>query len=198
MLACCLAGLLTACSAAAADGGGAQPVERLPAPGAADVPGQGEVSASVARVEAVAPPALPEAARAQDHLGATAFVRHWWDQFNVAYATGDAVALKVISTQECVFCQSVIDDVEARAAAGERTEGGEISVLDVAAPPDVGQWSTYRVMGIAEQSPGVVRVPGQAEPDVIERSALSFDVLVVRQGDRWVNDGVALNAVANQ
>jgi hypothetical protein len=194
VLACCMAGLLTACSAAA----GARPVERLPSPGvdadqaAADAP-EADGGAS-----AVAVPDLPEAARAQDHVGAAAFVRHWWDQFNVAYATGDAAALRAISTQECVFCQSVIDDVEARAAAGERTEGGEISVLDVAAPPDVEAQPAYRVIGVAAQAAGAVRVPGQVEPDLIEPSRQSFDVLVVRDGDHWVNDGVALHDVTDR
>lgn len=197
MLACCLAGLLTACSAAAGDGG-AQPVDRLPTPGVDADPAAGDGQGTGAGIPAVAAQDLPEAARAQDHLGATAFVRHWWDQFNVAYASGDATALRAISTQECVFCQSVIDDVEARAAAGERTEGGEISVLDVAAPPDVEAQPAYRVIGVAAQAAGAVRVPGQVEPDLIEPSRQSFDVLVVRDGDHWVNDGVALHDVTDR
>lgn len=197
VLACCLAGLLTACSAAAGDAG-ARPVEQVPSPDVDADRAEADAPEADGGASAVAAPDLPEAARAQDHLGAAAFVRHWWDQFNVAYATGDAAALRAISTQECVFCQSVVDDVEARAAAGERTEGGEISVLDVAAPPDVEAQPAYRVIGVARQAAGAVRVPGQADPDLIEPSVQSFDVLVIRDGDRWVNDGVALHEVSDR
>lgn len=195
MLACCLAGLLTACSAAAGDGG-AQPVDRLPTPGVDADPAAGDGQGTGAGIPAVAAQDLPEAARAQDHLGATAFVRHWWDQFNVAYASGDATALRAISTQECVFCQSVIDDVEARAAAGERTEGGEISVLDVAAPPDVEAQPAYLTIGVISQSAGVVHVPGQENPDPLSATETPFQFLVTWEHEGWRADGVSLEASA--
>lgn len=63
-----------------------------------------------------------------DEAGAEATARYFLDLYAYVYATGDLDAWRELSHPECVFCASVIANVEEQVAAGHRSEGSQMAV----------------------------------------------------------------------
>ncbi|HYF74732.1 MAG TPA: DUF6318 family protein [Nocardioides sp.] len=73
----------------------------------------------------------PERPAAMDEVseaGAEAVARYFLELYPYVYATGDLTAWRELSHPECVFCASVISNVEEQVAAGNRSEGGGMTV----------------------------------------------------------------------
>jgi hypothetical protein len=118
------------------------------------------------------PPALPPEATTPDAAGAAAFVRHWFDLVNYAYATGDTAPAQALSDPDCETCINLIKTIEDQYRDGGRIEGGQLSVLSADAPtPQAGEVAlvTTRVAQAALRgisSAGDVVVAEPADPGV--------------------------------
>lgn len=83
------------------------------------------------------PPPLPPLAANPDDVGAAAFVRHWFDLANYAYATGDTAPLKSASEADCQACSDIIGTIDEQHSDGGSFRRGLITVTVAEAPaPD--------------------------------------------------------------
>ena len=178
-----LAGGLAACTGddrAPTPAATSAPVEQTPSPTPTPTPTPTPVD------PAAVPPERPSAMDTVDTAGAEAVAQYFLQLVPYAEATGDIAALEALSHEECIFCRSVLDGVDALVAAGLLHSGGlptfaGVSALEV----DAGAWWTVDVD--LTQSPievldaaGAVAAPGQPE-------SLSYhmDVAVVFDTKGW-------------
>lgn len=176
-----LAGLvLVACSSGAAD----EP-ERTTSTSAAT-----SEAAATPTESTPAPPQMPPEAREATPEGAAAFVRHFFQLVNYAYATGDTEPLRRASHSDCETCASVVDQVEQRYSTGGRISGGEISVVSAQAGPidDVGislVTTAYDQASLTElDADGNVVTTGSGEDDSVIAFYAEF------AGDEWRAFGI--------
>jgi len=130
----------------------------------------------------------PERPAAMDEVseaGAEAVARYFLELYPYVYATGDLTAWRELSHPECVFCASVISNVEEQVAAGHRSEGSEMTVDSLVAV-EVVAGSRYGVDAYVTEGPSSERdadgnlVRERREPQEISVVfALFFD-------DGWV------------
>lgn len=80
-------------------------------------------------------PVLPEVAKTETKEGAEAFTKYWFSVLSYACETGDTVALSKLSKAECIFCQGLVDDIEAAWAEGKWISGGQIDIPVATAKP---------------------------------------------------------------
>jgi hypothetical protein len=74
---------------------------------------------------------MPDEARTQDAAGAEAFVRYYIELINRTGTTLDAAPLRNFS-DGCDDCDRIASNAEANAEAGNRYEGGHITIVEVA------------------------------------------------------------------
>ncbi|MDD9207576.1 DUF6318 family protein [Georgenia sp. 10Sc9-8] len=77
------------------------------------------------------PPPRPEAMDDDGTAGAEAAAEYFISLYPYVYATGDLTEWRELSDPECVFCTSVIENVEELHDEGGYQVGGEISVRGV-------------------------------------------------------------------
>lgn len=116
VLACAWAGLLlVACTGPDGD---PSPDPTSPTPSA---------TASNPAPSTSAPPARPAAMQRQDVEGAIAAAQYFLELYPYAYNTGDLTEWRAMSHPDCIFCASVIDNVEELHAAGGYQSGGSVT-----------------------------------------------------------------------
>lgn len=81
------------------------------------------------------PPALPDAATRNDEAGQLAFIEHWWDLYNYAYATGDPGPLMAISDASKSSNSALAADVKRVHSEGRHVEGGGYRVVQTVRLP---------------------------------------------------------------
>jgi len=69
-----------------------------------------------------------------DAAGAAAFVRHWFDLVNYAYATGNTEPVVAVSTPKCESCSNTVATIDDQYSNGGRIEGGQITVVGAESP----------------------------------------------------------------
>lgn len=127
---------------------------------------------------------VPTAARANTAQGATAFVRYWYEQLNLAYATLDADALDNLSDPTCQSCRGYIKNIRSIAAARQEARGVEFEVLAAEAPPLDDQIPLVSVL--YRVSPyTIVSTDGQIVDESDGDDRLVADVQLKRQDDGW-------------
>lgn len=96
-----------------------------------------------------------------DVEGAKAAAQYFLSLYPYAYNTGDLTEWRAMSHPECVFCASVIENVEALHAQGGYQTGGEITWLSVeGAGATTG---TASVDAVAEQTPTALVIGSEVE-----------------------------------
>ena len=130
-------------------------------------------------------PERPEAMATVDVDGAVAVARYFLALYPYVYATGDLEEWRALSHPECVFCASVVTNVESNAAAGSVTEGGLMSITSLSAMEiDPGLW--YSAVGSLTEGPGTVR---DAAGVVVDQRPASSDYDVtfalIYEGAKW-------------
>ncbi|MEX0426885.1 DUF6318 family protein [Nocardioides sp. DS6] len=91
-------------------------------------PSPSAVSSSAAPADDLAPPEMPEAAKAHTVAGAKAFVRYFWRAANYAQTTLDASLVASLASENCTGCTGGVEFVE-RVKKGRGTiRGGAITV----------------------------------------------------------------------
>jgi len=82
--------------------------------------------------EATVPPERPDLSQV-DAETAEALAVYFLQLYPYVYATGDLTDWRALSHPECIFCASVIGNVEKMHAAGNHSEGGLVAVGEVEA-----------------------------------------------------------------
>lgn len=127
---------------------------------------------------------MPPEALAADADGAAAFIRHYFDLMNYAYATGDLAPVQAIREPGCEACRGMEEIIKEGYAPGQHIEGGQNSVVDVAVPPEDPAAGMGAVV-VLDVTAGRVVGPGaevvrdiEAEEDLVIR-------FLVRHDDAW-------------
>jgi hypothetical protein len=99
------------------------------------LPSAGATEPSEAELPPLGPADLPmpDEARTQDAAGAEAFVRYYIDLINRTSTVMDAAPLREFS-DGCIDCARIATSTENAAAAGQRYEGGEMTIVEVGRP----------------------------------------------------------------
>ncbi len=116
-----------------------------------------------------------------DVEGAKAAAQYFLSLYPYAYNTGDLTEWKAMSHPECVFCASVIENVEALHAQGGYQTGGEITWLNVEGAGNAST-GTASVDAVAEQAPTAQVIGSQVEEiSAGGRASVYIDLI-------WSND----------
>lgn len=131
-------------------------------------------------------PERPTAMNTFDSAGAEAVAVYYMDLYAYAYATGDLEEWRALSHPDCIFCRSVIEHVEAQAAAGQHSTGGTVLITDVSSlETDPGVWWSIDLEVV--QAPADVRdnATGAVLSQRVDEVAYHMDLAIARDGDRW-------------
>lgn len=101
-----------------------------------------------------APPERPAAMDRDDIEGAIAAAQYFLELYPYAYNTGDLTAWKAMSHPECIFCASVVENVEELHAAGGYEVGGDIVIESLTASEPVAGNEYFAVDFSLGQEPG--------------------------------------------
>lgn len=72
---------------------------------------------------------------ADDAAEAEAFARSWYAAVNAAYASLDSRTLRSMAASECLSCARLADSLDRSAAAGQKYQGGTVTIRSAASPP---------------------------------------------------------------
>lgn len=147
------------------------------------------ISESTTSEPTVAVPEMPAEAAEPTAEGAEAWVAHWIDLLNYAYATGDTEPLIGISGSTCDVCSETAEEIDAVFDGGGYIEGGLVSTTSVRSPaPDID--AVVNVSVTYSQSDGVnISGDGVEERfDGIDSTNVAF-VMVFDQGS-WNLQGI--------
>ena len=118
--------------------------------------------------------------------GAEALAVYFLNLYPYVYATNDLTEWKVLSHPECVFCKSVIDNVEKQIAKGERSTGGTLEFTSTTANEvNPGVWYSAELRG--KQNPWAVH---DANGKLIDEQTVAknhtFIFALVLQDGAWL------------
>ena len=129
----------------------------------------------------------PERPAAMDEVsaaGAEAVAVYFLQLYPYVYATNDLTEWRELSHPECVFCASVITNVEEQVAAGNRSAGGLVEIESVAAT-EVSD-GFYNVEVIATQEPSVEYGPDGEVVEQSEGSRSLLTLVIVTSDSGWL------------
>lgn len=180
-----LVGALAGCS----EGSGTQPTptDAASATAATSTPSVTDEPSSspTADVPEVPKPVPSDAMRRDDVAGAEAAAVYFTELYPYVYSTGDLTEWKAMSHPECIFCNSVIENVEELVAAGELLRGGEIEILQVESSDPAPGYEFFAVdLGIRQQP--TVRVGNGAESTDSPGGETLLKLAVGRVSDQWI------------
>ena len=135
---------LTGCTGQAED-----PPTTTPATSAA--PSPSATPTDTPTPDAATPPERPDMSQV-DAATAEAVARYFLELYPYVYATGDLTEWRALSHPECIFCASVITNVEEMVAAGKSADGGEVTAAITAAELSPG---TFAIGGSVDQASGI-------------------------------------------
>lgn len=93
-------------------------------------PSPSETPSPTPTPDAATPPERPDMS-VVDAATAEAVARYFLELYPYVYATGDLTEWKALSHPECIFCASVVTNVEEMVAAGETVNGALVTISDV-------------------------------------------------------------------
>lgn len=138
-------------------------------------------------------PERPAAMDTVDVDGAAAVARYFLELYPYVYATGDLAEWKAMSHPECIFCASVVTNVEAERAAGGRSDGGLVTIRSstgVDIRPDY-----FTITLEAQQGPSNEYGPDGAVIDHSDGSDAIITVIVLSEPAGWVIRGIEVQPV---
>jgi hypothetical protein len=170
---------LTGCSAEE----GPPPSPSSPSASSASAP---ETPVPTSSSAAPAAPELPAAATTFDAAGAEAFVRHFWDVVNHAYATGDTDPVLAISDTGCGACQSLVENARAVTDAGGSFVGLEFQTSDYLSQAPNGEGRSL-VSGLLAATPDAYVLNAQGERERLELpETRDFQIITSWSGGKWL------------
>lgn len=134
-------------------------------------------------------PERPAAMDTVDAAGAQAAVEYFLNLYPYAYATGDLDEWRELSHPECIFCASVIDNVEETFGEGFRTLGGLTTVSEVASR-SVEPGDAWMVTGSLLQAPSRTVDAQDEVTNESEAGTYAISAFVFHDDSRWWIRGV--------
>jgi len=128
------------------------------------------------------PAALDEAPTVD---GAISVVEFYLQLFPYAQNTGDTSDLKALSHPECVFCASVVDEVDRLVAQSEHSVGGGLTLTDATSTEvDPGRWFSVHLR-MSEAPSQEVSQAGTVVKDYPGTLVYDVEAAVVHDGSAW-------------
>jgi hypothetical protein len=135
--------------------------------------------------DAATKPERPEVMDVADSAGAEAVAVYFLQLYGYAYATNDLAEWRELSHPECIFCASVIDNVEAQISAGQHCTGGLINVVDVSSlEVDPGRWWTVNV-DLTQATSQKLNAAGELVEDFPEAKSYRMGLAVIYNNGVW-------------
>ncbi len=130
----------------------------------------------------------PERPAAMDEIsvaGAEAAAAYFLQLYPYVYATGDLAEWKALSHPECVFCASVIENVETQVAAGETNRGSAVEVASVVGLETTpGEW--YSVDAVFVEGPSErLNASGEVISAREQPQEVAATLALVVEGTTW-------------
>jgi hypothetical protein len=155
--------------------------------------GSGEKPTVLPTVSTLPPPAspapVPEPAKAKTPQGADAFVRFFFAQMNLAFASGEGGLIMAFSNEQCVACRGYEDAVATERQAGRHLLDDTFNVKEVAARPLEPLGTLVDVFG---DLPARRQVDAAGRPvrTIVSGGAFHFQVGVKLTATGWVVSGI--------
>lgn len=142
------------------------------------------------------PPARPTAMDRADSQGAIAAATYFISLYSYAYATGDLVEWKAMSDPACIFCGSVVGNVEKMQSLGHTSQGPSISIDSAQSAPPAAGTGILTVELQVEQGPSVERdAAGVVVDRVDESKSLSLVVALAHDRAAWIVHEISTDVV---
>jgi len=111
--------------------------------------------------------------------------------YGYAYNTGDLNDWKAMSDPECIFCQSVVENVTEMHATGSRLDGGAVAWLEE--PQHVAHDNALDEVRLVASQGSSTEINSLGDP-VWNSPANEADIIVLltRDEERWIVRGVDL------
>jgi len=116
--------------------------------------------------------------------GAEAAAVYFLQLYAYVYATNDLTEWRALSHRECIFCASVITNVEEQVAAGNWSEGGLVEFESVAGV-EVSE-DFFSVEALVNQSPGLEYGPDGSLVDETPGERSLVTLVILRDQTNWV------------
>ena len=138
--------------------------------------------------ETASGPEIPAAAREQTEAGAEAFVRFFFDQFNIAWTEPRAGLIESLSDPECQFCQKSEESTLGFVADGQRYASQPVEVRGI--EPIVGAPSgqQYLAATFEQKASRIVDQSGTAVTSVKRQVGERYVVLAWSGGRWWMRE----------
>jgi hypothetical protein len=139
------------------------------------------------------PAAVPEAAKAKTPQGADAFVRFFFSQLNVAFASSDSASMLAYANSECLTCGNYATGLDAAKKADHFFDGDSFEVQEVAARPLESLGTLVEVYGTLPARTQV-NAAGAVLKKLPAEGRFHFTVAVKRQEAGWLVSGIRLGS----
>ncbi len=139
-----------------------------------------------------APPERPAAMERRDVEGAIAAAQYFLELYPYVYNTGDLTEWRAMSHPDCVFCASVVKNVEELHAAGGYETGGGFQFESVSAQEPLPDNEFFGVDLAAIQAPGSRHDSAGRVVDAGPRTRLAIFTALQDSGPGWVMRAVTI------
>lgn len=174
--------LLAGCTGSPAD----PPTPPATSPAASPSPSPSPTPTPTPEPDAAVPPERPDMSRV-DAETAEAVAVYFLQLYPYVYATGDLAEWRALSHPECVFCASVISNVEAMVAEGNHSEGGLVTIQTARASQVSDRY--FEVALGTQQSESVEYAGTGGEVDRSAGGQYVITVGLLVENDAWVVRG---------
>lgn len=121
--------------------------------------------------------------------GAVAAATYFLSLYPYVYNTGDLTAWKALSHPECVFCASVMTNVDEMHSKGNHQVGPTVTV-DAAVGREVDPGVFFAVDIDTTQGPSKELDPrGEVIDEMLDSTKIHVSIAVVREGGSWIIRG---------
>jgi hypothetical protein len=136
-------------------------------------------------------PVLPEVAKTETKEGAEAFAKYWFSVLSYAYETGDTEHLSALSGPDCVFCNGLVDDIEAAWAENKWISGGHIEIPVATAKPAT-DGSTQVVLQVLQKELVIHNQDGSPYQEKTAATNAGSVAILKFVGEGWVVSDLGL------
>jgi hypothetical protein len=145
---------------------------------------------------AVAAPERPVAMDRLDADGAVAAARYFVSLYPYVYATGDLAQWKAMSDPACIFCGSVINNVEKMKALGHTSKGPSVSITAVKNASTTPGREVFTIELHLEQGPSIEFDSSGAVVSRVDKSkSLNLVIADSHSGPTWIVREISANEV---
>ena len=153
-----VAGVLAAAVLGGCDSSSEDPVG-TPTPSPSASSSSASPSASPTPSPTASGPEVPAAAREKTDAGAEAFVKYFFDQFNVAWTKPEAGLISSLSTKDCKFCSTTETQAKWLVDNKQRYDKLPVTLLDMEAIAGAPDGQIYLTGTLRQNATNIVEGP---------------------------------------